>query len=112
MAARRRPRQLVLDITHEMPMPTAVQRRRIVEVLSSVPDLSFIAGHALVVTSTVGRGLLTAINWVVRPGFDEKVFSNPQEALPWLVQRNSAFDPDRFMQTLRAAVPELDTLQW
>lgn len=66
----------------------------------------------VVVTSTVGRGLLTAINWVVRPGFDEKVFSNPQEALPWLVQRNSAFDPDRFMQTLRAAVPELDTLQW
>lgn len=106
------PGQLVLDMCFDIPMPTPVQRRRIVGVLESSPKLEYVAGHALVINSTVGRGLLTAINWVVSPPFDEKVFGRPEEAFEWLAQRNPAFDAEQLLRSVRAAHPDFDRLRW
>jgi hypothetical protein len=106
------PGQLVLDMCHDLPMPTPVQRRRIVEVLEGSPKLDRVAGHALVINSTIGRGLLTAINWVVSPRFEEKLFARPERAFAWLVERNPDFDADALLEAVRAAHPGFDALSW
>ena len=106
------PGELILDVTHDVPMPTPVQRRRITEIIGKAPNTHLLAGHALVVNSPVGRGALTAINWVVRPKFEEKIFGNPQDAVAWLAQRNPALDGAALLRELARAVPELATLRW
>lgn len=112
LAANVRNKQLVLDMTFETPMPNAVQRRQITEILQSSPDLHIVAGHALVMTTTLGRGLLTAINWVVRPPFAEQVFSEPEAAMSWLHSRNGALEVGALRRDIRRACPEFDKLRW
>lgn len=112
VAANAVPGQLVFDMCHDVPMPTPVQRRRIVETLKSSAKLDLVAGHALVINSTIGRGLLTAINWVVSPRFEEKLFGSPQQALPWLEERNPAFQPAELLRSVRATCPNFDALRW
>ena len=107
-----RPRQLVLDVLHDVPMPTALQRRQIVEVLQSSDKLDLVAGHALVNNAAIGRGVLTAINWLVRPPFDEKVFSSLDDAALWLQERNPALDPAALAASIRRAYPGFDRLRW
>ncbi len=106
------PGQLVLDMCHDLSMPTPVQRQRIVEVLNGLPVLDQIGGHALVINSTIGRGLLTAINWVVTPRWEEKLFGSPQEAFGWLEEQNSEFDADALLRSVRATHPDFDQLRW
>lgn len=103
---------LILDITHDMPMPTAVQRKRITEIIGGAARTDLLAGHALVVNSPVGRGALTAINWVVRPRFDEKIFGDPKHAVAWLAERNPALDAQALLGDLARAVPALASLRW
>lgn len=106
------PGQLVIDLCYDVPMPTPVQRKRIVEVLQSSPKLDLVAGHAFVINSTIGRGLLTAINWVVRPPFEEKVFTQPREAMDWLEERNATFDRKRLLTSIYDACPSFASLDW
>jgi len=104
--------QLVLDMCHDLPMPTPVQRRRIIEVLNGSTKLDRVAGHALVINSTIGRGLLTAINWVVTPRFEERLFARPEQAFEWLEERNPSLDRVGVLQAVRAAHPHFDALRW
>jgi hypothetical protein len=103
---------LILDITHDVPMPTPVQRKKITDIISHAPNLDLVAGHALVVSSPVARGALTAINWVVRPKFDEKIFGNPPAAVAWLAARNPKLDEAALLADLARGIPELATLKW
>lgn len=103
---------LILDITHDVPMPTPVQRKKITDIISKAPNLNLVAGHALVVSSPLARGALTAINWVVRPKFDEKIFGNPGDAVAWLVERNAELDGAGLLKDLASGIPGLDALKW
>lgn len=106
------PGQVVLDILRDVSMPTPVQRRQIVDTLNASPKLELVAGHALVINSMMGRGLLTAINWVVKPPFEEKLCADPAEALKWLQSRNDAIDAGDILRDIRSAVPEFDQFTW
>ena len=106
------PHLLVLDILHGVPMPTAVQRKLIVGALRDSPALEKARAHALVSNSPVGRGVLTAINWVVQPKFDEAVFSKPSDALAWLSARSDRLDGARVLRAIRDACPAFDGLRW
>lgn len=106
------PGQLILDITHDVGMPTAVQRKQIAEIIGRATNLQLVGGHAVVVNSAVVRGTLTAINWVVRPSFEEKVFGNPRDAVAWLAERNPALDGAALLQDIERAVPKLGNLRW
>lgn len=106
------PGQVVLDIVQDVPMPTPVQRRQIVDTLNGSPKLELVAGHALVINSMMGRGLLTAINWIVKPPFEEKLFADPMEALRWLQSRNDELCADDILSDIRSAVPEFDQFTW
>lgn len=104
--------QLVLDLLHDIPMPTALQRRQIVEVLQRSDRLHLVRGHALVSNAAIGRGVLTAVNWVLRPPFEEKVFSKPDDAMGWLKERNSAFDSVALTASIRRAFADFERLRW
>jgi hypothetical protein len=106
------PGMVVLDITHDMPMPSAVQRKKITDILGSRRDLHIIGGHAFVSNSPMGRGLLTAINWVIRPPFEESVFSRPVDAIAWLAQRNRTVDGASVLQSITRAFPGFEQLRW
>jgi len=103
---------MILDITHDVPMPSAVLRKEISQIVAQAADAQLLTAHALVVNSPVGRGALTAINWVVRPKFDEKVFGNPHDAAAWLAERNPALDGAALIRDLERSVPGLAGLKW
>ena len=112
VATRIQPGQVVLDITRNVSMPSPVQRKRIVDVLQSSSKLDVVAGHALVISSTLGRGLMTAINWVVRPPFEERICANPVEALEWLKSLNPALEPANVLASIERASPGFARLTW
>jgi hypothetical protein len=62
--------------------------------------------------TTIGRGLLTAINWVVRPPFKEQVFAEPSAAMRWLKERNPALDVEALTRDLQRAHPGFNALRW
>lgn len=104
--------QLMVDFAYDISMPTPVQRRRIIEVLQGSDKLHLIAGHAVVVNSISGRGVLTAINWIVRAPFEEQAFAKPEAALSWLRERNPAFQDQKLISDMRQSCPEFDQLTW
>lgn len=87
--------EVILDMLYDVTMPTPVQRRRIGGVVEGSSALQQTGGHAVVTNSTLGRSLMTAINWVVRPSFEERIFGCPQEALEWLREKNPGVDRRR-----------------
>ncbi len=106
------PGQLILDILHGVSMPNAVQRKQIADVIASAPNLELVAGHAFVSNSSVGRGVLTAINWFLPAKFEEEIFSNPESARVWLMTRDPALDGTSLLRDIARAVPGFDELRW
>jgi hypothetical protein len=106
------PGVVVLDCLFQIPRPTPLQRQAIGEVVNQARTPELVAGHAVVTSSAAGRGALTAINWVVRKPFPEKVFGKPGDALAWLHERNPRVSPEAVMQELHTRVPGFETLAW
>jgi len=104
---------VVFDILYEVTMPTALQRKRLVTALRRAESrFDVIAGHAVVSSSVVGRQLLTAVNWLVRPTFVERVFKNPEAAFTWLATRAPGLDLDEVRQDIATKAPESSRLRW
>lgn len=113
LAKRQDPGQLVLDIFHDISRPTAIQRQRAANILANAPNLKLVAGHAFVTNSVVGRGALTAINWMFKKEFPERVFPNPPDAMAWLAQQNPALVPGDLARHLQQVTGgTLDRLAW
>jgi hypothetical protein len=75
-----------LTIAYQATLPTPIQRRRLADLVSREAmrqDLSLKA-LAFATDSSLARGALTAINWLVKKPFPEKVFGNPVKAIEWL----------------------------
>ncbi|NUP09645.1 MAG: hypothetical protein HOW73_26665 [Polyangiaceae bacterium] len=109
----RDPRYVVLDIAHGLGLPTPLQRKRITTAVeSAIANKGTLAGHALATNSIAARGVLTAINWFVERPFEEKIFSNPADALTWLASLNPKVDPVEVLDHIGRAVPHFSKLRW
>lgn len=106
--------EVVLTVLNGAPMPSVTRRRRLTETISSAQANGgyLFAGHAVVTNNSVTRGLLTALNWVVKPKYDERVFKAPAPALEWLTPRCPALQPSAVVADLNRANPEFDFLRW
>jgi hypothetical protein len=73
-------------------VPNALERARIVAFWQKTAKLSarYLAGVALVVKTTLGRGVLSAVLWLYTPPFAIRTFSSLFEARKWLGERLTA----------------------
>ncbi len=103
---------VVLDICYDLPLPTPMHRKLIADAVEAIPDKSHVMGHALVSNSSVAQGVLTAINWFVKPVFPEKVFGDPQSGVAWLSAQLPSVSPRRVLETIGQAVPGFERMRW
>jgi len=110
---RSRPGLIMFDITHDISPPTAPERRDIADaVRDTLASTSGIAGHVVVSNSAVARGVLTAINWMVKTPFPEHVASSPTAGLVWAKQQSPELDVDAFQEAVAHEVPWYAALRW
>jgi len=87
--AERRPVVLLINLQDGYPQPNAVQRKNIGEAWAKAPDVGgFIA---IVTTSVVIRGIITAIEWFMKnsPNRREtRAFARSGEAIVWLAEKS------------------------
>jgi hypothetical protein len=109
---RARPGLVMVDIAHDITAPRAAERRDIADaVRDCLAGTTGIAGHVLVSNSAVARGVLTAINWVVKTPFPEHVASSPEAGLAWAKQQSPELDVDATLQAIARQVPWFATLR-
>ena len=76
---------LALDV-RDAPLPTAIQRQEVAKLLRTWyarnPDR--MAAQAVVMTSALQRGILTAILWLSGPTYQTRAFSAVPDAEAWL----------------------------
>lgn len=90
---RKRERVYAVVLVDEGSFPNAAQRRIVASAITDHPELTDrIVAIAYVVPklSSVARGILTAINWLVRKSWEETVTVSAVEAVPWLRERGAA----------------------
>jgi hypothetical protein len=90
VAPLRRSAALVLIVDAAYPRPSARWRKRIAEVRDTSPFDTY--HFALVTTSSVIRGVLTAINWLSKstPAFQSDAFATFELAQRWVEQQRGA----------------------
>ena len=103
---------VVLDLANSIDRPKPSDRQRITEAVHAIPNKERIRGHALVANSSVARGVLTIVNWFVKPQFPEKVSRMPELGLGWLKQQDSTLDPERVLEDIRQTVDGYQKLKW
>jgi hypothetical protein len=95
----------MLTVTHDAVPPNAAERKLLADLLRSGAADRIVA-HALVTDSALIRGVMTALDWLVKKPFKESAFADPREAVRWL----ATFTPDLHVTEvvlgLRAVVPE------
>jgi hypothetical protein len=110
---RTRPGLVMVDITHDISAPTAAHRREIADaVRDCLAGTTGIAGHVVVSNSAVARGVLTAVNWMVKTPFPECVASSPEAGFAWAKKHSPDLDVDVVLKTIARQVPWFSALRW
>ena len=94
----------MLTVTHEAVPPNANERKLLAEMLRS-GDADSILGHAMVTDSALVRGVLTALDWVVKKPFKESVFGDAREAIRWLATITPELRVTEVVLAITASVP-------
>ena len=96
----------LLTIGWQSAAPPARARQQLAARLASSEQyLRAIAGSAMVFDSKIARGTLTAINWIARKPYPEKVFGHLDEALAWLSRLTPAFAAPIVWRSIIDTVP-------
>lgn len=110
---RPRPGLVMVDLMHDISTPSASERRQIADaVRDTLTGIKIIAGHVVVTNSPVARGVLTAVNWIVKTPFPETTSSTPAAGLAWARAQSPALDVDAVLAEINAQVPWWSGLRW
>jgi hypothetical protein len=91
---------------HHAGAPGAVQRKELADfVQKNMKALERLDRFALVIDSVVHRGALTAINWLVKKPFEERVFNSPLSAIKWLTEKHPELEPEAVRMAIASQVP-------
>jgi hypothetical protein len=90
----RRRKRFVLFVDASNTKLSAQQRKQMVTLMkeSEAEFQRWVACAAIVVRSALARGTLTALSWMMRPPFEQKVFSNPDDAMTWSLERAAGLE--------------------
>lgn len=96
-----------LGMSYQAGVPNSAQRKQLAEFLHGNDlKLRAVRGYAFVTESSLARGALTALNWVYKKPFEEKVFSTIQGGLRWLQGINPGVDPQQVIADIRVHVSD------
>jgi serine/threonine protein kinase len=91
----------LLCMAHQADAPSAIQRKQLAEfVQENRHELRHLDRFALVVDAVAHRHAITAINYLVRKPFSERVFNSPLAAIRWLTENH----PDLQAEMVRTAI--------
>ena len=91
---------------HLAAAPSPVQRKQMAEFIeANRVGLERLDRFALVIDSVVHRGAITAISWLVKKPFEERVFNSPISAVKWLTEGHPELDPEVVRASIAAQVP-------
>lgn len=77
----------MFTVAHSPRMPSASHRKALAELAESElgPRLQ---RHAIVSNSAIAQGVVTALSWLSRKPYEEKIFRTPTDAIAWLRERH------------------------
>lgn len=97
---------VLLSISNNSSAPSGQMRAQLAEVTKqNAAAFTHVGAHALTCTSTMVRGVLTAMNWLFKHPFPEQVFDKPSAALSWLAFQSPEFDRMATWTSVVRAVP-------
>jgi hypothetical protein len=103
---------VILDLWHDTGRPGAAERHLFADQFMKHPGVHLVRAHAFVTNSTVTRGMLTAINWMIERPFEEKVFARPDDAVGWLAGIDPRVDASALLESVRQAVSGYAAFRW
>ena len=106
------PGDIVLDLWFDAGMPSSKNRARFTSEFTRSVITQRVQAHALVTNSTLSRGVLTAINWVIKRPFQERVFAQPADGLAWIGSLKPDLDIGALRRDIEMAVPGFTSLHW
>ena len=94
----------MLTVTFEAIPPNASERKLLADMLRS-GDADRVSAHAMVTDSALVRGVMTALDWVVKKPFKESAFADAREAVRWLATFTPELHVTEVVLAISAAVP-------
>jgi serine/threonine protein kinase len=96
----------LLCMAHQADAPSALQRKQVADFIDrNRNELSRLERFALVIDSVVHRHAITAISWLVRKPFPERIFNSPLAAIRWLTENHSDLDGEAVRTAIVEQVP-------
>lgn len=91
---------------HRAEAPRPVQRQQLADFIERKrSQLHRLDRFALVVDSALQRGALTAVNWLVKKPFEERIFNSPLAAIKWLTEKHPQPNPGAVRDSIIGQVP-------
>ncbi len=106
------PGDIVLDLWFNAGMPSAQNRARFTREFAQSAITERVSAHVLVTNSSLSRGVLTAINWVIKRPFQERIFALPDDGLAWVATLKPDLDIGALRRDIETAVPGYTALRW
>lgn len=95
-----------LCLAYQADASSALQRNAMAEFIQrNRHELTRLDRFALVIDSVRHRHAITAIGWLVRKPFEERIFSSPLAAIRWLTEKHVDMDPVAVREAIAGAVP-------
>lgn len=93
-----------VTFAYEVVPPNAAQRKALAEVIIG-PGSQYLGRHAFYSESVVTRSVLTALDWLVKKPYEERIFGNPIEAVQWASAGVVGGDVDAVIDEIIEHVP-------
>lgn len=71
-------------------MPSSTSRKKLAELVAKYPET--VTAHAVVSSSPLVRGTLTALGWLFTKTYKEQTFHTPEAAVRWLAAQSEGVD--------------------
>jgi len=93
----------MLTVVYQASPPNAGERKMLADMVRGSADA--ILAHAMVADTAIARGVLTALDWLVKKPFKESVFSDVREGVRWLTTFTPELRVTEIVLAIAAAVP-------
>lgn len=93
-------------LAHRADAPSPIQRKQMADFIAKNHEgLRRLDRFALVIDSAVHRHAITALSWLVKKPFEERIFNSPLAAIKWLTENHPALDAEAVRASMVNQVP-------